>query len=119
MTTLQISDDLAKMIRREAERHDQPIETFLKAVVERERTLADRRQLEREQEWWLSLPLRDRAKYEGEYVAIHDQTLVDHDKNEATLYQRIRAKYGRTPVLVMPAEGPREIRIYSPRILQS
>ncbi len=115
MTNLQISDDLARLIQHEAARHDQPIEEFLKSVIDRERTLADRRQLEAEQEWWLGLPLRERAKYEGEYVAIHNRALVDHDKNEDELYQRIRAQYGRTPVLLMPAEGPREIRIYSPR----
>jgi hypothetical protein len=40
--------------------------------------------------------------------------LVDHDQDENALHNRIGAQYGKTPVLIMPAEGPREIRILSP-----
>ncbi len=78
--------------------------------------MAARLKIESEQEWWLNLPLSRRAKYEGEFVAIHSRKVVDHDKDEAALYARTRKKYGKTPVLIMPAEGPREIRIYSPRL---
>ncbi len=115
---LQISDDLAQLIRREAERSALPVEEFLKSVLERERTLADRRKLEQEQEWWLSLSLGERAKYEGQYVAVHNHQLLDHDKDADNLYQRIRSKYGELPILIMPAEGPREIHIYSPHLVR-
>ncbi len=118
VSTLQISDDLLEMIQREAEQRGLPVEDFLKSVVARERTLADRQKLEWEQEWWLNLPLGERANYEGEYVAIHDREVVDHDVDENALYKRVRAKYGSAPVSVIPAEGPREIRIYSPRLVR-
>lgn len=118
MTNLQVSDKLAEEIRKEAEARGLPVEAFLRSAVRRERTLADRRKIEQEQEWWLKQPLSERAKYEGEYVAVHNQTLVDHDQDESALHNRIRAKYGKTPVLIMPAEGPREIRILSPRLVR-
>ncbi|MDQ3249252.1 MAG: hypothetical protein M3Q45_08595 [Chloroflexota bacterium] len=41
---------------------------------------------------WQSMP--------GEWVAIHQQNLVDHDQHRLILYRRIRAKYGRTSVLL-------------------
>ncbi len=119
MTPLQISDELAREIWGEAEMRGLPVEDFLRAVLRRERTLADRRKIEQEQAWWLSLPLSERARYEGQFVAVHNQTLIDHDQDEKALYQRIRAKYGRTAVLIMPADGPREIRILSPRLVQA
>jgi len=115
MTTLQISDELAQEIWQEAETRGLPVEDFLKAAVRRERTLADRRKIEQEQAWWLGQPLKERAKYDGQFVAIHNQSLVDHDEDEEALQRRIRAKYGRTAVLLMPADGPREIHIFSPR----
>src|SRR3990170_3081704 len=90
--------------------------TVRRTAVQREQTLKARQKIEQEQEWWLNQPLKERAKYEGEFIAVHDQKLVDHDKDEAALYKRIRAKYGKTPVLVMPADGPGEIHIYSPRV---
>ena len=62
-----------------------------------------------EQEWWLSQSLKVRAEYEGEYVAIHNKELVDHDGDENALYRRIVSRYGNIPVMIMPAEGPKDI----------
>ena len=113
---LQISEELASMIQKEAQARGKTVEDFLKSAVQRERSLADRQKIEEEQEWWLNLPLTDRAKYEGEYVAVHERQLVDHDKNEINLHTRVREKFGKTPVLIIPAEGPREVHIFSPRV---
>jgi hypothetical protein len=107
---LQISEELARTIQKEAKAQGKSVEDFLRSAVQRERTLAERQKIEAEQQWWVSLPLSKRAKYEGEYIAIHNQKLVDHDINESKLYSRVREKYGKTPVLIMPAEGPREIQ---------
>jgi len=118
MTILQISDELAQTIQNEATTRGVTIENFLRSVILRERTLADRRKIEQEQEWWLSLPLSKRANYESEFVAVHNQQVVDHDPDENALHKRIRTRYGNTPVLIMPAAGPREIHIFSPRLVQ-
>ncbi len=118
MTALQVSDELALTIQSEAASRGMTIESFLRSVILRERTLADRRKIEQEQEWWLNLPLSQRAQYEGKFVAIHNKRLIDHDQDENALSKRIRAKYDDLPVLIMPAEGPREIRIFSPRLVQ-
>jgi hypothetical protein len=117
MAILKVSEELAGEIKREATTRGLAVEEFLQAAIQRQRTLAARRKIEREQEWWLGLPLSERAKYEGEFVAVHNQQLIDHDKDASVLYKRIRARHGTTPILVMPAEGPREIRIFSPRLV--
>lgn len=119
MVTLTLSDELASTIKEEAARHGLSVEEYLLFTVKRERTLSARQKLEQEQAWWLTLPLRERAKYEGEFVAIHEQKVIDHDKDEAVLYKRIRKTQGKKAVLIIPAEGPREIQIYSPRIVHS
>ena len=116
MVALKVSDDLGRMIQDEAKTRGLSVEEYLKPMVQREKTMAARQKIEQEQKWWLGQPLSERARYEGEYVAVHSQVLVDHDKDEAKLYQRIRSRYGNTPVLIMPAEGPQEIHIFSPRI---
>lgn len=117
MTVIQISDALAQEISSEARTRGLAIEDFLKAAVRRERTLADRRKIEQEQAWWLSLPLSERAQYEGKFVAIHHQLVVDSDPAEIQLYQRVRTRYGNQAVLVMPAAGPRDINLRSPRMV--
>jgi hypothetical protein len=56
-------------------------------------------------ELWRTLP--------GEWVAIHNQQLVDHDPDDVALYRRIRKTYGRTPLLLRQVkESPiEEVRI--------
>jgi len=117
MAILQVSEELAEQVRSEAATRGLAVEEFLRAALQRQRTLTDRFKIEREQEWWLGLALSERARYEGESVAIHEQQVVDHDRDERALYLRIRARYGRIPVAIIPAEGPREIRVFSPRLV--
>ncbi|MEW5939495.1 MAG: hypothetical protein AB1750_07530 [Chloroflexota bacterium] len=116
MVTLQVSDELAGTIKTEATLRGVSVEKYLRSAVQRERTLSARQKIEEEQAWWLGLPLSERAKYEGKFVAIHERKLVDHDLDRLALYQRVRKNFGNLPVLIMPAEGPREIRVYSPRL---
>jgi hypothetical protein len=39
-------------------------------------------------------------KYLGQYVAMHQGKVVDHDEDFSTLYQRVRQHFGRTPVMM-------------------
>ena len=118
MTVLQVSSELAQTIQSEASTRGLTVEDFLQAVMRRENTLSARHKIEREQEWWLNLPLNERAKYESEFIAVHNRQLIDHDTNEIALHKRIRVRYGKTPILILPAQGPREIHIFSPRLVQ-
>jgi len=118
MATLHISEELVGDIKEEAALRGISVEEYLRSAVKRARQLNARQKIEREQAWWLALPLNKRARYEGEFVAIHNKKIIDHDKDKTALYRRTREKYGKTPVLVMPAEGAREIHIYSPRIIR-
>jgi len=43
-------------------------------------------------ELWEKLPYQ--------WVAIHNQTLVDHDTDDVALYRRVRAQYGRISILI-------------------
>ena len=115
---LHISEELANIIQNEAKSQGKSIEDFLKSVVRRERTLADRQKIEAEQEWWENLSPAERRKYQGKFIAVHHKKIVDHDKDESALYARVREKFGNLPVLIMPAEGPREVHILSPRVAQ-
>ena len=115
---LEITNELAGVIQREARTRGKSVEDFLRIAIQRDRVLTARQKIEQEQEWWENLPLTKRAKYEGKYIAVHNKKLVDNDKSENQLYSRVREKYGKTSILIMPAEGAREIRIYSPRIIQ-
>ena len=58
-------------------------------------------------------------KYPGQYVAIVQQRVVDHDRTIGPLVRRVFAKYGMRSIL-MPkvTREPRVIRLRSPRIVR-
>lgn len=115
--TLQIPAALADAIITEARAQGLPVEDYLTAVLRRDRLAAERRAIEQEQAWWLSRPLSERARYEGQYIAVVGHQVIDSDADHPALRRRIRARFGRRPVLLMPAEGPRDISVVSPRIV--
>ncbi len=114
--SVQIPDKMAEEIRREAEAEGITTDAILEAAWRRYRAVLQRKKIHQEQTWWESLPLQKRMQYEGEYVAVHDKEVVDHDTDRVSLHKRVRAKYGNIAVLVIPAEGPREIKVVSFRL---
>ena len=58
------------------------------------------------------------AKYSGQYIAMRDGKVIDHDGDLSSLHQRVRARFGNAPVLITPvtAEPVQEFRIRRPRL---
>jgi len=56
-------------------------------------------------------------KYLGQYVAIHNGKVVDHDEDFQSLHSRIRRCFGRQPVLLrrVETEPERVLTFRSPR----
>lgn len=66
---------------------------------------------------WYNLPRAERERYEGQYVAVLNEQVIDSDPEQVTLYLRVRAKYGKRPVLIIPG-GDEPVPVYhirSPR----
>ena len=118
MSELVVHEPLASTIRQEAEAEGIGVERLLDAALRHYRFEAQRKKIVGEAEWWRALPAETRAPFAGEYVAIHSKQVVDHDRDEESLRKRVRAKYGKTAVLVTPAEGPRELRLVGTRWAQ-
>ena len=116
MSEIVLGEPLASQIRREAETQGLAVEELIEAALRHYRFQAQRAKINAEAQWWRAAPSETRARYAGEFVAIHDRQVVDHDHDEESLRKRIRAKYGKTAVLLTPAEGRRELRIVSTRL---
>lgn len=60
-------------------------------------------------------------KFAGQFIAIHEGTVVDHDVDRVTLSRRIRATYGKQPILITPvlAKPQRVFRVSRPRLIKS
>ncbi len=46
------------------------------------------------------LPSEERARYAGQFVAVHEGRVVDTDSDRSALYARVRERFGRQPILI-------------------
>jgi hypothetical protein len=87
--------------------------TILEKSLKHYRRIMHQRRLEAALEWYTTLPERERQGYAGQFVAVYQNAVVDHDPDRLTLYQRVRERYGQQAVLIIPAEGPPEFNLIS------
>lgn len=45
-----------------------------------------------------------KARYLGQYIAMHAGEVIDHDVEFQPLYQRVRDRFGQTPVMITHVE---------------
>jgi metal-responsive CopG/Arc/MetJ family transcriptional regulator len=59
-----------------------------------------------------------KANYAGQYVAVHQGKVIDHDTDIRSLHLRVYEQLGRTPVLLKQVmdEPERELHFRSPRL---
>lgn len=100
MDEIALRTDLLETLERNAVQEARSVNEIVNEAVERylhERQIA---KLDAEIAAYERLHPDLRQKYLGQWVAVHEQRLVDHDSDRATLYKRVRATYGRTAVLI-------------------
>lgn len=69
-----------------------------------------------EQNWYEANKEELVRRYEGEYIAIVDQRVLDHDRDFAALAGRVFGRMGRRPVFVPKCIcGDRKVVVASPR----
>jgi len=74
------------------------------------------RHLEAALHWYMALPEQERNRYAGQFVAVYQNEVVDHDRDRLALYKRVRERYSHQTILIIPAEGPPEFNIISTRL---
>jgi hypothetical protein len=53
------------------------------------------------------------SKYAGEYVAMHEGQVVDHDSDVIRLEQRVAERFAETPLLIAPVADAPQRDLYS------
>ncbi len=117
MLTITVKPDIAEQIGRLADETRMDTEALvdqaLRAYLARFRQEKIRTEAQAFEQQRASL-LR---QYRGEYVAIHEGRVIDHDPDLRTLHLRVFARWGHTPVLLkkVTEEPERELVFRSPR----
>lgn len=137
MAPLSLSNEMTERLRRAAARRNTNVEALLERAVEaylldEHNEPRDEPQLPADENWWKQQHriiereheayVRQHAqlyeRYANEYIAMHNGAVVDHDLDRRQLSHRVRARFGRQPVLitqVLPAPE-RTIIVRTPRL---
>ncbi|MBS1250573.1 MAG: hypothetical protein MAG431_02167 [Chloroflexi bacterium] len=117
MDKLILEDELLEEIKQVAIVQKVPPARILDEAVSVYLRQLELKKIEEEAEAFRSMHSELLRKYKGEYVAIHNAKVVDHDKEFQALHSRIRKRFGRQAVLLRPvkAEREREWSFRSPR----
>jgi hypothetical protein len=119
MSEIVLHEPLASQLRQDAEAAGLPVENLIEDAWRHYRFQAQCKKLAAEAAWWLSAAQEVRASFAGEFVAIHQQAVIDHDRDETVLRQRVRPRFPKTAVLITPAQGRRAVRLISTRLSQA
>jgi hypothetical protein len=114
---LEIPEELALKLEEDAILEGTSKTALLETALTRYRHEIHARRLEEYLDWYLSLPSKQREKYAGKFIAVHEKLVIDSDEDRPALYRRVRSQYKKKPVLIIPWDGPKELRIISTRIV--
>ncbi|OGO43460.1 MAG: hypothetical protein A2Z04_06410 [Chloroflexi bacterium RBG_16_57_9] len=116
MDVIVLRSDLRETLKKDAEQEARSVNDLVNEAVEH--YLRERQQAKLDTEIAAYEAMHDelRQKYLGEWVAVHDQKLVEHDSDGLALYRRVRARFGRISVLIrqVTEESVEEVWIRTP-----
>ncbi|MGH2594201.1 MAG: hypothetical protein ACRDGG_11885 [Anaerolineae bacterium] len=117
MLTVTLKPDIAEQIDRLAGETQTSAEVFVDRALRSYLAQFDREKIRAEMKAFEQLRGTLLAQYRGEYVAIHEGQVIDHDPDLRTLHLRVFARLGHTVVLLkrVTDEPERELVFRSPR----
>ena len=118
MTTITLAPDLMEQIENLRGKDEADAQKFVEQAVRAYLTQVQREKIRSETEAFNAQHTKLQARYSGQYVAIHNGQVIDHDSDLRTLHLRVYEQLGRTPVLLkrVTEEPERELVFRSPRL---
>jgi hypothetical protein len=104
MQTLVIEPDLYKRVEEAAQQYRASVDEILSEALRRYLWELDRRKISEESRMYHQRHAELKAQYLGQYIAMRDGQVVDHDTAFVALRQRVRTRFGHTPVMITLVE---------------
>ena len=118
MPTVTLQPELVEQLQQVASEQAVMPEELLETAVRTYLRQLEREKIKVEAEAFRSMHAELAEKYLGQYVAIHNGKMVDHDEDFQSLHTRIRQRFSRQAVLLrrVEAEPERVLVFRSPRL---
>lgn len=100
MPTITLDPTLYRWVEQAAQETQTTPEEVLVEALRRHLWELDRRKIAEESKAYRRQHADLKARYLGQYIAMLKGEVVDHDADFQALWQRVRQRFGRTPVLI-------------------
>ena len=108
MPTVTVEPDLYSRVEKAALEHQSDVGELFARAVRFYLWELDRRKISEESKIYRQRHAELKAQYLGQYIAMRDGQVVDHDADFQALHQRIRQQFGRAPVMITLVEDVAE-----------
>lgn len=108
MPTVVIEPELYKRVEQAAREHNTSTNEILSQATRQYLWELNRRKISEESKIYRQQYPQLKAKYLGQYIAMHDGQVVEHDTDFSSLRQRVRQRFGKTPVMITMVEDTAE-----------
>ena len=108
-TTVTVETELYNRIEKTAQEHQANVDEILNQAIRRYLWELDRRKISEESKFYRQRHAELKEKYLGQYIAMHDGQVVDHDPEFQILRRRVRQQFIHTPVMITLVEEEEEI----------
>jgi hypothetical protein len=104
MPTITLEPDLYDRVKAAAQEQQASVDEVFAKAVQTYLWEQQRQKISGESRLYQQQHARLKAHFLGQYIAMHDGQVVDHDTDFTQLRRRIRAQYGRTAVMITRVE---------------
>jgi len=101
---LVIEPQLYSRIEQAADEHKIDIDQILTQAIRRYLWELDRRKISEESQAYRQRHAELKAEYLGQYIAMHNGQVMDHDTDITALRQRVRQRFGQKPMMITLVE---------------
>ena len=108
METIRVESELYKRVEKVAQEQNASIDDLLSQAIRYYLWDLERRSVSEETELYQKRHQELKPEYLGQYIAMRNGQVVDHDRDFQTLRQRVRKRFGRTPVMITLVEEKAE-----------
>jgi glutamyl-tRNA reductase len=105
MPTIVVQPELYKRVEEAAQAQHSNPEAILTEAIQHYFWELDRRKISEETRRYRQQHNELKAQYLGQYIAMHDGQVIDHDGDFTVLRQRVRQQFGRMPVMITLVEA--------------
>ena len=102
MASVELRPQLIEQLKNEAARRRTSLEALANDWLEEQLWEAKNKKINEEAERFRAKHAELLAQYAGQYVAMRDGLVIDHDPDLIALHGRIRSQYGDEPILMAP-----------------